>query len=86
MQGVILLRLSAARGARRPLPLPCSLHGGYRAAPSAAAAPLLGTLREGTLLSPPRSGVGTGALQILSTWVHFQLLVDKKIIVDKKYV
>jgi hypothetical protein len=55
----------------RPLPLPCSLHGGYRAAPSAAAAPLPGALREGTLLSPPRSGVRTSALQTLFTWTHF---------------
>jgi hypothetical protein len=68
------LRLSIARAARRPLPLPCSLHGGYRAAPSAAATPLLGALREGMLLSRPCSGVRTGALQIRCTWAHFQNL------------
>jgi hypothetical protein len=34
-----IIRLSARDAAGRPLPLPCSLYGGYRVAPSAAAAP-----------------------------------------------
>jgi hypothetical protein len=80
------LRLSAAPAARGPLPLPCSMHGVYRAPAMAAAAPLPGTLRGGLLLSPPRSGVRATALLLLFIWAHFQLLVDEKIIVDEKYV
>jgi hypothetical protein len=80
------LRLSARDAARRPLTLPCSLHDGYRAAPVPQRLPLGGALRGGKLLSPLRSVVCMGALQSLFTWAHFQLLVDKKFIVDEKYV
>ena len=78
------IRLSARDTARFPLPLPCSLHAGYRALPSAAAA---ASSRRSTRRDSSLSRQLQRARELplaLFVWARFELVVEEKLIVDKK--
>jgi hypothetical protein len=78
------LRLSARDTARFPLPLPYSLHAGYRALPSAAAA---ASSRRSTRRDSSLSRQLQRARELplaLFVWARFELIVEEKLIVDKK--
>jgi hypothetical protein len=78
------IRLSARDTARFPLPLPCSLHTGYRALPSAAAA---ASSRRSNRRDSSLSRQLQRARELplaLFMWTRFELIVEEKLIVDKK--